>query len=145
MSTAQPLRSDVFDGSARAISARASDGLSSAGSGAGSRLAQPASSAASSTPKSPAFHLPMERMPRWWATARRFGVMSIPSLREDKDLFMNDSLLDRWKRFDDARPSLPAEHWLTFGAAIWFLTRETESTVGRVLSIATGLALVYRA
>jgi hypothetical protein len=58
---------------------------------------------------------------------------------------MDDSLLDRWKRFDDGRPSLPAEHWLTFGAALWFLTRETESTVGRVLSIATGLALVYRA
>ena len=58
---------------------------------------------------------------------------------------MDDSLLDRLKRFDDARPSLPAEHWLTFGAAIWFLTRPSSSPLGRLLSVATGLALVHRA
>ncbi len=58
---------------------------------------------------------------------------------------MDDSLLDRLKRFDDARPSFPAEHWLTFGAAIWFLTRPSSSPLGRLLSVATGLALVYRA
>ena len=58
---------------------------------------------------------------------------------------MDDSLLDRLKRFDDARPSLPAEHWLTFGAAIWFLTRPSASALARLLSVATGLALVYRA
>ena len=58
---------------------------------------------------------------------------------------MDDSLLDRWKRFDDARPSLPAEHWLTFGAALWLLTRPSDSPFGRALSIAAGLALAYRA
>ena len=58
---------------------------------------------------------------------------------------MDDSWLDRLKRLDDARPSLPAEHWLTFGAAIWLLTRPSSSPLGRLLSVATGLALVYRA
>ena len=58
---------------------------------------------------------------------------------------MDESLLDRLKRFDDARQSFPAEHWLTFGAAIWFLTRPSSSPLGRLLSVATGLALVYRA
>ena len=58
---------------------------------------------------------------------------------------MQDSLLDRLKRFDDARASLPAEHWLTFGAAIWLLTRPSPSTLARMLSVAAGLALVYRA
>ena len=58
---------------------------------------------------------------------------------------MDDSLLARWKRFDDARASLPAEHWLTFGAALWLLARPTQSSVARALSIAAGLALVYRA
>ena len=58
---------------------------------------------------------------------------------------MHDSLLDRLKRFDDARASLPAEHWLTFGAAIWLLTRPSPSTLARMLSVAAGLALVYRA
>jgi hypothetical protein len=36
---------------------------------------------------------------------------------------MDESLLNRLKRFDEARPSFPAEHWLAFGAAIWLLTR----------------------
>jgi hypothetical protein len=58
---------------------------------------------------------------------------------------MDDSLLNRLKRFDDARPSFPAEHWLAFGAAIWLLTRSPASPFGRLLSVAAGLALVYRA
>lgn len=58
---------------------------------------------------------------------------------------MDDSLLDRWKRFDDARRGLPAEHWLAFGAALWLLTRPSPSPLSRALSIAAGLALVYRA
>ena len=58
---------------------------------------------------------------------------------------MDDSLLNRLKRFDEARPSVPAEHWLAFGAAIWLLTRPAASPFGRLLSVATGLALVYRA
>ena len=58
---------------------------------------------------------------------------------------MHDSLLDRLKRFDDARASLPAEHWLTFGAAIWLLTRPSPSPLARMLWVAAGLALVYRA
>ena len=58
---------------------------------------------------------------------------------------MHDSLLDRLKRFDDARASLPAEHWLTFGAAIWLLTRPSPSALARMVSVAAGLALVYRA
>ena len=58
---------------------------------------------------------------------------------------MDDSLLNRLKRFDEARPSFPAEHWLAFGAAIWLLTRPSASPFGRLLSVASGLALVYRA
>ena len=58
---------------------------------------------------------------------------------------MDDSLLDRLKRFDDARPSLPGEHWLALGAAVWLLARPHQSPWGRALSIAAGLALVYRA
>ena len=58
---------------------------------------------------------------------------------------MDDSLLDRLKRFDDARPSLPGEPWLTLSAALWLLARPNPSRLGRSLSIAAGLALVYRA
>ena len=58
---------------------------------------------------------------------------------------MHDSLLDRLKRFDDARASLPAEHWLTFGAAIWLLTRPSPSPLARMLSVAAGLAVVFGA
>ena len=58
---------------------------------------------------------------------------------------MDESLLNRLKRFDEARPSFPAEHWLAFGAAIWLLTRPSASPFGRLLSVASGLALVYRA
>src|SRR6187200_3365564 len=145
MSTAQPLRSGVFGGSARAINARASDGLSSGTSGAGSRLAQLASNAANHRVQIPALRLPTWTMPGWRARLCRCGITSVPSLREDKDLSMDESLLNRLKRFDEARPSFPAEHWLAFGAAIWLLTRPSASPFGRLLSVASGLALVYRA
>src|SRR5215203_426088 len=129
MSTAQPLRSDVFGGNARA-----SDGLSSGTSGAGSRLAHPTSHAVNHKLQIPALRLPTWTMPGWRARRCRCRVTSVPSLREDKDHSMDDSLLNRLKRFDEARPSFPAEHWLAFGAAIWLLTRPSASPFGRLLS-----------
>ena len=58
---------------------------------------------------------------------------------------MEDSLLDRLKRFDDERPGFPGEHWLALSAALWLLARPSASPLARALSIAAGLALVYRA
>ena len=58
---------------------------------------------------------------------------------------MEDSLLDRLKRFDDERPGFPGEHWLVLSAALWLLARPSGSPLARALSIAAGLALVYRA
>ena len=58
---------------------------------------------------------------------------------------MEDSLLDRLKRFDDERPGFPGEHWLVLSAALWLLARPSASPLARALSIAAALALVYRA
>src|SRR4051812_38680483 len=58
---------------------------------------------------------------------------------------MNESALERLKRFDEERPTIPGEHWLTLGAGLWLLMRESESVAGRLASIAAGAALVWRA
>lgn len=58
---------------------------------------------------------------------------------------MELSLLDRLKRFDDQRPSFPGEHWLALGTGLWLITRQQQSMLGRLVSIAAGAALVYRA
>ena len=36
---------------------------------------------------------------------------------------MQESLLESLKRFDDQRPSLPGEHWMTLGLGLWLITR----------------------
>src|SRR5438309_391998 len=34
---------------------------------------------------------------------------------------MEENLLNRLKRFDDQRPSLPGEHWMALSAGLWLL------------------------
>lgn len=62
---------------------------------------------------------------------------------------MNDaadpSLLDQLKRFDDERPSVPGEHWLTFAAGLYLLLRPNRTSVGKLASVAGGGLLVARA
>jgi len=58
---------------------------------------------------------------------------------------MNPSWVDQLKRFDDRRPSLPGEHWVTLGAGLWLLSRHGSASVGRFLAMAVGVALIYRA
>jgi uncharacterized membrane protein len=55
------------------------------------------------------------------------------------------SWLDRLRRLDEQRPGLPGEHWLALGAGLWLLKRGPRSTLGRLLSMAAGAALVARA
>ena len=58
---------------------------------------------------------------------------------------MEDNLLKRLKRFDDQRPSLPGEHWMALGAGLWLLGHRGDSAWGRLVSVAIGAGLVYRA
>ena len=58
---------------------------------------------------------------------------------------MQESLLERLKQIDDERPSFPGEHWFALGAGLWLLTRRPESALGRVATLAAGLAFVCRA
>jgi hypothetical protein len=58
---------------------------------------------------------------------------------------MQDSLLERLKRIDDEWPSFPGEHWFALGAGLWLLTRRPESALGRIATLAAGLAFVCRA
>jgi uncharacterized membrane protein len=60
---------------------------------------------------------------------------------------MTDNLLDKIKKFDDARPGIPGEHWLALGGAValWLATRRHPSVVVRVLGSMAGTALVARA
>jgi hypothetical protein len=56
------------------------------------------------------------------------------------------TLLDQVRRFEEQRPSLPGEHWLTLGAGlVLLLSGGRGSVLGRTLSLAVGGALVYRA
>jgi len=60
---------------------------------------------------------------------------------------MAETLLHKIQRFDESRPSLPAEHWLTFGAglALWLATRNHPSMAVRVGASVIGTLLVVRA
>ena len=58
---------------------------------------------------------------------------------------MNPSWVDRLRRFDDRRSSLPGEHWVTLAAGLWLLSRHGSATAGRFLAMAMGVALIYRA
>lgn len=60
---------------------------------------------------------------------------------------MPETLLQRVKRFDEARPNLPGEHWLAFaaGLGLWVVTRRHPSVAVRVLASLAGTLLVARA
>ena len=57
----------------------------------------------------------------------------------------DSSFLAALRQFDDARPSLPGEHWAAFGLGLYFLLRRRSSVVGRLASMVAGTALVARA
>jgi hypothetical protein len=58
-----------------------------------------------------------------------------------------ESLLHRVKRYDDARPGVPGEHWLVLaaGLAAWLASRRHPSLAVRTLGLMAGTALVGRA
>jgi hypothetical protein len=56
----------------------------------------------------------------------------------------DDSLLQRLRRFDDERDSLPGEHLVALAAGALLLTRRSHSTLGWLLSRGLGAALVAR-
>ncbi len=58
---------------------------------------------------------------------------------------MNPSLFERLQRYDARRASLPGEHLIVLGAGLWLLSRPGSVAVGRILAMALGVALVYRA
>jgi hypothetical protein len=58
---------------------------------------------------------------------------------------MNPSLFERLQRYDARRASLPGEHLIVLGAGLWLLSRPGSVAVGRMLAMALGVALVYRA
>jgi hypothetical protein len=60
---------------------------------------------------------------------------------------MSDSILQRIKRYDQARPGIPGEHWLALAAGIgaWLGTRRHPSFAVRILGSVAGTVLVARA
>ena len=58
---------------------------------------------------------------------------------------MNPSLFERFQRYDARRSSLPGEHWIVLGTGLWLLSRPGSAAVGRLLAMALGAALIYRA
>jgi uncharacterized membrane protein len=60
---------------------------------------------------------------------------------------MAESLIERFKRFDENRPNIPGEHWLAFaaGVGLWIATRRHPSVAVRVLASLAGTLLVARA
>lgn len=57
------------------------------------------------------------------------------------------SLIERAQTHDEARSSLPGEHWLALGAGIaaWALTRKSPSAIVRTAGMLAATALVGRA
>jgi hypothetical protein len=55
--------------------------------------------------------------------------------------------LQELKAMDDARPSVPGEHWLVLGAGVaaWMITRKSPSFLLRTAGLVAGSALVGRA
>ena len=47
--------------------------------------------------------------------------------------------------FDEARPSVPGEHWAAFGLGLYFLLRRRRTMVGRLASMGSGVTLIARA
>ena len=55
-----------------------------------------------------------------------------------------DNPLQRLREFDERRPSVPGEHWVAFGAGLYFLSREHSTALGRLASLLVGTALIAR-
>jgi hypothetical protein len=58
-----------------------------------------------------------------------------------------ESILHKIKRYDDARPGFPGEHWIVLGAGVgaWLATRRSPSVVVQTLGMLAGTLLVARA
>jgi hypothetical protein len=57
----------------------------------------------------------------------------------------SDNMLERLREFDENRPSFPGEHWLAFGAGVYFLVRNRPAPMARLGSRLLGAALIARA
>jgi hypothetical protein len=57
----------------------------------------------------------------------------------------NESWLDAALRHDNARDSVPGEHWLTGALGAWMLLRGGRGLLGRTAGMAIGAALLARA
>ena len=55
------------------------------------------------------------------------------------------SAIERLRRWDERRPSLPGEHWITAAAGVYLLLARRSSVTARLLSAAAGAALIARA
>lgn len=60
---------------------------------------------------------------------------------------MDETLLQRWKRYDDNRPGFAGEHWLVLaaGVAAWLATRRHPSFAVRLAGSVLGTVAVARA
>lgn len=60
---------------------------------------------------------------------------------------MNDTLLQRWKRYDENRSGFTGEHWLALAAGIatWLATRRHRSLAVRLAGSVLGTLAVARA
>ena len=67
------------------------------------------------------------------------------SLGLDDKPAKDSSLLAALRDFDEARPSLPGEHWAAFGLGLYLLLRGRASTAGRLASMVAGTMLIARA
>ena len=57
------------------------------------------------------------------------------------------SAFQQLKQFDDSRPSIPGEHWVSLGLGLgaWWLTRRHPSLMVRAIGLGVSKAMVSRA
>ena len=55
------------------------------------------------------------------------------------------SVFEQLARWDDERPSLPGEHWLSFGLGLYLVLRHRDSAVGRLACAVAGTFFIARA
>ena len=55
------------------------------------------------------------------------------------------SILEQLARWDEQRPSLPGEHWLSFGLGLYLVLRHSDTPVARLASAAAGTFFIARA
>ena len=53
--------------------------------------------------------------------------------------------LQRLRKWDDSRPGLPGEHWLSFGLGLFLISRRPVHLLARAGSVLAGTALLARA